>query len=287
MWTLSAFADEADPGCDEQIAALRRAGIKRIDMRNIDGHNITELPLHQAEIIASKLETAGITVACFGSPIGKIDIADGFQADLKKLEHLGVLSDVLGCKAVRIFSYFNEHGVAIDQWQRAALDRLRRLRDKAQQLDLVLIHENERHIFGDRCEQVLVLADELRDGQTFKLIFDFDNYHQSGDDVWDNWQKLRHVTDAFHLKDSDEHNRHVPVGQGCGRVREILTDALERDWVGPLSLEPHLKRSEAVMATGPHGQVNESYAQMGPQQCFQAAAQAAIALMDDISAPLD
>ena len=286
-WTLSAFADEAGRSCDEQIAALCRAGIKRIDMRGIDGYNIAQLPLDHAKVIAGKLEEAGITVAYFGSPIGKIDIAADFQADLEKLDHLGRLSDVLGCKMVRIFSYFNEQGAAMARWQQASLDRLRQLHDRAQQLDLVLVHENERHVFGDRCEQVLLIAEQMRNGQTFRLIFDFDNYHQSGDDVWDNWLKLRDVTDAIHLKDSDERGQHVPVGQGGGRVRAILTDALKRGWVGPLSLEPHLKRSEAVALTGPHGHANESFAELSAEQCFHAAAQAAMSLLGEIQAPVD
>ena len=160
--------------------------------------------------------------------------------------------------------------------------------DLAQKLKKVLefVHENEMHVFGDRCDQVRLIADEMRDGQTFKLIFDFDNYHQSGDDVWDNWLKLRDVTDAIHLKDSDGQGQHVPVGQGGGRVREILVDALKRGWSGPLSLEPHLKHSNAVALTGPHGQPNESFSRMSTEQCFLAAAEAAIALLGDIQAPV-
>lgn len=285
-WLLSAFADEASQSCDEQIAALCRAGIKRIDMRKIDGYNITQLPLDHAEVVANKLDAAGITVAYFGSPIGKIDITADFQGDLEKLDHLGRLSGMLGCKAVRIFSYFNEQAAGMAQWQQVSLDRLRRLHDRAQQLGLVLVHENEMHVFGDRCDQVRLIADEMRDGQTFKLIFDFDNYHQSGDNVWDNWLKLRDVTDAIHLKDSDGQGQHVPVGQGGGRVREILVDALKRGWSGPLSLEPHLKHSDAVALTGPHGQPNESFARMSTEQCFLAAAEAAIALLGDIQAPV-
>ena len=70
-----------------------------------------------------------------------------------------------------------------------ALNRLGQLRDLAAKLGLVLFHENERDIWGDVCEHVLVIAEQLR-GDHFKLIFDFDNYNQCGEDVWANWQKL-------------------------------------------------------------------------------------------------
>src|SRR5690554_411081 len=105
----------------------------------------------------------------YGSPIGKIDLADDLQIDLDKLDHLGKLKDIFGCDAVRIFSFYNRKKQADKAtWQREAVDRLNRLRDRAGQLGLVLFHENESDIFGDHPEDVLRLA-ELRDGQTFKL----------------------------------------------------------------------------------------------------------------------
>ena len=131
-----------------------------------------------------------------------------------------------------------------------------------------------------------MLAHEVRDGRTFKLIFDFDNYNQSGDDVWENWQKLREVTDAFHLKDSDKDNQHVPVGQGNGRIQEILSNALQMGWSGPLSVEPHLKRSEAVIDTGPHGRGNRSFAELSIAETFDIAARTAVELLDRIKADI-
>jgi len=182
---------------------------------------------------------------------------------------------------VRIFSYYNKAGVAMDQWQAGSIERLSHLRDMAEQLGLVLYHENERFIFGDRLEQVQVLAKQLR-GDHFKLIFDFDNYQQSGDDVWKNWQALKDLTDAFHLKDSTKDNVHVPIGKGDTRLVDILADALSRDFQGPISLEPHLQHSAAVMATGPHGEANQAYADMDSADVFHIAAVAATELLDQL-----
>ena len=57
-WILSAFADEAAATCDDQIVALHKAGIAQIDIRGIDGFNITALPLKQARIVRSKFDAA-------------------------------------------------------------------------------------------------------------------------------------------------------------------------------------------------------------------------------------
>ncbi|MEX0776668.1 MAG: sugar phosphate isomerase/epimerase [Phycisphaeraceae bacterium] len=282
-WVLSAFADEAGSSCEEQIKALQRAGFAHIDIRGIDGFSIVALPVDKAWEIRRKLDDAGITVNMFGSPIGKIDIADDFETDLKKLRHLGALIEPLGCRAVRLFSYYNKGKLPKDAWQAESMKRLGALRDEAKKLGLVLYHENERHIFGDLCVDVLKLA-ALRDGQSFKLIFDFDNYNQSGDDVWDNWLKLRDKTDAIHLKDSDKGNQHVPVGQGNGQVRKIMADAMARGWNGPLTLEPHLSHSKAVAATGPSGKANEQYATMSQADSFHVAAQTAKKLLAEVGA---
>ncbi len=284
-WTLSAFADEAGQPAEDQIAASRRAGLRFIDLRNVGDYNITELPEDEATAVAAKLNDAGIAVNMFGSPIGKIDIADPVDIDLAKLDHLAKMRDIFGCNAVRIFSYYNNtNKVGMPQWQDEALSRLEKLRARAESLDLVLYHENEGGIFGDHLDQVKSIADRLRDGRRLLLIFDFDNYNRGGDDVWANWQALREQTDAFHLKDSDASGQHVPIGHGAGRAREILSDALEMGWSGPLSLEPHLRHSAAVLATHVSGRENESFKDLSAADCFHLAAETAQKLLREIGA---
>lgn len=94
--TFSAFTDEAGRSCEEQIAACQRAGLRFMDLRSIDGIGITTLPIEHAQTVREKLDAAGISVKMFGSPIGKIDIADPFETDLAKLQHLGTLAPVFG-----------------------------------------------------------------------------------------------------------------------------------------------------------------------------------------------
>lgn len=282
MWTLSAFADEAGTSTEAQITALKRAGLHYIDIRGIDGHNITALPLEAAREIKIKLDEAGIETQMFGSPIGKIDISEELETDRAKLRHLAELAPILGCNAVRIFSYFNKNGASHADWKAESLRRLKTLRDDAEQLNLVLYHENERHIFGDLGDDVLAIS-ELRNAN-FKLIFDFDNYNQSGENVRATWDKLAELTDSIHLKDSTKDNKHVPVGQGNGQVREILLDAVARGWNGPIAVEPHLSHSGAVAATGPSGQANESYASMKSEDSFHIAVEEAKKLLNEVGA---
>jgi len=283
-WNFSAFADEAGGQIDQQIQALHDAEMHFIDLRNVNGHSIVKLPEDEAKAIKAQLDEAGITVNMFGSPIGKIDIADDFQTDLDRLDHLAKMRDVFGCSAVRMFSYYNrKEEKPLDEFAKVAMDRLQQLKDKAGELGLVLFHENERHIYGDRLPEVLDIS-RLRDGKTFKMIYDFDNYNQSGDDCWENWDKLRNLTDAIHFKESNEKNEHVPMGTGAGQVHKILTDAVKIGWAGPVILEPHLSHSDAVMATGPSGASNQALKDMTDAECFQVAVDAAKKVMQDVGA---
>jgi sugar phosphate isomerase/epimerase len=282
-WLLSAFTDEAGDSCEAQIEAAQKNGLTRLDLRGMDGFNCTTMPLDHARGVAQKLNDAGLGVGMFGSPIGKIDIADSVQTDVAKLEHLAELAPILGCRSVRIFSYYNKENRPHDFWQLESLSRLELLKNRAKQLGMVLYHENERHIYGDLCADVLQIA-QLRDKETFKMIFDFDNYNQSGEDVWENWTKLGDLTDAIHLKDSTESNEHVPAGQGNGRIREILTDAKARGWNGPVIVEPHLSHSGAVAATGPSGVANQAFSAMAPHESFKVALDAAHQLLKEIGA---
>lgn len=291
-WILSAFADEAADGPDGQIAALNEAGINHIDLRNADGHNISNMPIDYAQSMARKLEAGGIRVCMFGSPIGKIDIADDFEIDLAKMRHLGQMKKIFNADKVRIFSYWNKKGPADEAtWRKISLERLHRLCDLAAELGLVLYHENELGIFGDYVRRVEILRDEVHAAHPdqFKLIFDFDNYNQCGEDVMAAWKAVGGATGAIHLKESrkqpDGTFQHVPAGEGDGHIPEILADLASRGWDGPLTLEPHLARSAGVVATGAHGNPNQSLKDLTPAQCFQIAARAAKGILKQLNQP--
>lgn len=282
-WQLSAFTDEAGHGLATQIDACRQSGLRRLDLRRVDGVVVTELPLDHAGRVAAALGEAGLSVQMFGSPIGKIDIADDVESDLKRLRHLGELRDTFGASAVRIFSYYNRGGASGAQWRRATLDRLNALRDEAGRLGLHLYHENESGIYGDEIERVLEIA-ELREPGVFSMIYDFANYIRAGRDGLATWRLAKPVTDAFHLKDQTRDGEHTPMGRGDTDAEAILRDAVESGWGGPLTVEPHLKFSEAVVATGVHGRAAVDSATMTQRETFAMAVAAAQELLTRVGA---
>ena len=301
QWILSAFADEAGPTADDQIAALKKAGLTHIDIRSVEGFNVSELPLAKAELVHRKFQDASIKVNMLGSPIGKITIADDFQIDVKRLKHLASVGEIVECNKVRIFSYYNakDKPASFEAWRDESIRRLKELKALAGDLGLVLYHENESAIFGDSVANVKILIDALRDHgnqavagkpSAFAAIFDFGNYNHGGEDVWEAWVTLRDFTDAFHLKENvkgpDGKLQHVPVGQSNIPSTRIFADALARGWSGPLSLEPHLSHSPAVLATGPGGKPNQKLSELTTAETFHVAAEAAKDVLGKLKAPI-
>ncbi len=280
-WTLSAFADEAGPTIDTQIAALRDAGISFVDLRTVGTCSITDLPHDDARSAARMLENAGITVLMYGSPIGKIDIADDFATDLARLEHLADLAGMFGARAVRIFSYYNRRGATKDVWREESLSRLERLRGRAAELGLELYHENESGIYGDHPADVLEIA-RLRDEPTFRTIYDFSNFIRTGVSGWQTWEMLRDVTDGFHLKDQIRDGAVVPIGHGDTDAERIIADAAASGWRGPCTIEPHLASSWAPAPDDGSGDERATFEDLGPLPCFSIACREARALLEKL-----
>lgn len=281
-WTLSAFADEAADSAAGQIAALTQAKIDHVDLRSVDGINIVELPVDHAKQVKQMLDDAGIQVGMYGSPIGKTDIADDVDIELKRLDHLGKMLEVFGATNVRAFSFYNKEKLPASDWKRQSFDKLIKLRDRAAELGLVLYHENETEVYGDHPDQIVELA-ELRSDH-FKLIYDFANYQRTGSEPWANWQRLKPMTDALHFKDQKANGDHVPIGNGDTMANEIMADAVKTGWSGPCTLEPHLYMSDAVLSTNVHGRGDTSLQGKTREELFQIAAENAHRLMSSAGA---
>ena len=104
---LCAFSDEADASLEGQIAALKRNNVPYMEMRNVNGKNVTELTLEEAKEVRATLDENGIKVWSIGSPIGKVDINTDFDEYLKLVKHTCELANILGAKKIRAFRFFN------------------------------------------------------------------------------------------------------------------------------------------------------------------------------------
>ncbi len=81
---LAAFADEADGSLDGQISAMQKNGVDYLEIRGVDGENISDITADKARDIRARLDAAGISVWSLGSPFGKIGITEKFEPHLEK-----------------------------------------------------------------------------------------------------------------------------------------------------------------------------------------------------------
>ena len=85
---LSGFSDEISPDFDKQMQVISQLGMKYIEIRGVDGKNITELTPDEVAVVKEKLDAAGVQISSIGSPIGKIDITDDFAPHLETFRKL-------------------------------------------------------------------------------------------------------------------------------------------------------------------------------------------------------
>ncbi len=230
--TLCAFADEASTDFDGQIKALLRNNIYNIELRGLDGKNISTLTEDEAKLYAEKLDKAGIKVWSLGSPLGKISIESPREEHENLLRKLLKLADIFGTKRIRIFSYF-VHREDYAKYRDEVIERMRALVKIAD--GYMLCHENESEIFGatvKNCEDIYDNVNGLYS------VFDSSNFIQWDEDIKEAYDKLVKRAYYIHVKDSRYDTKQiVPVGYGDGMYDKILS-GLTKDTT--LTLEPHL-----------------------------------------------
>ena len=96
--TIYAFADEASASIDKQMEAMKRNGLQGLEIRNVDGVNVSDITLEKAKEVHEKMEAAGLKVWSIGSPLGKIGIEAAFEPHLEKLKHTLEVAKILESK---------------------------------------------------------------------------------------------------------------------------------------------------------------------------------------------
>ena len=236
-YILSAFADEASPALDEQIKALKEAGVCCVELRGVDGKNVKDLTIEEAEAVRAKLDAAGIAVSSMGSPFGKIGINDDFAPHFEEFKHALKLCKVLGTGLMRIFSFYIPEGEDPNEYREEVMHRLGFMLEAAEEADVRLAHENEKGIYGDigdRCVDLLEMF-----GDKMGCIFDPANFIQCGDKPYEQFVKLERFITYMHVKDAlFEDGSVVPCGAGDGGLQPLLDEINGTDMY--LSVEPHL-----------------------------------------------
>lgn len=233
---LSAFADESCDGFSGQIDALKRNALGYLEIRNLDGMNVSKLTLERAREIRNILDSEGLGVWSIGSPIGKIQIGDDFEAHMDLYRHTLDVARELGAGNIRLFSFFMPKGEDPGQYKNLVLERMARFVETAKPYGVNPCHENEKGIYGDNAARCLEIHKAV---PALKAVFDPANFVQCGQDTLQAWDLLYPFVHYMHIKDALPNGRVVPPGMGSGNV-PLLIKKYYAQGGQVLSLEPHL-----------------------------------------------
>jgi sugar phosphate isomerase/epimerase len=240
-FVLSGFADEISPDLDEQLAVLAAESISHLELRSVWSTNVADLDDAQVARLRRELDDSGVRVSAIGSPIGKIGIDAPFQPELERLRRVADVAGELGTSLVRVFSFFIPRAHDPGRYRASVIERMAALAALAEERGLVLAHENEKEIYGDRpdrCADVIASVGS----PALRATFDAANFVQCGVRPHSEaYELLRPYLVYVQVKDAlAQTGEVVPAGQGDGQVRDTLVALRDSGFAGYLSLEPHL-----------------------------------------------
>jgi sugar phosphate isomerase/epimerase len=241
-WRLSGFGDEIDPDPVVQVAALQSLGAGHIEVRSAWGTNVVDFTDDQLAALRRILADRSMAVSAIASPVGKVDVALPLEHEVERLGRAIVAAQALDASYIRIFSFYN----AYDQ-RDAVLERMRALTSLAEREQVVLLHENEKEIFGDVPERVLDLVESVGSDH-LRLAWDSANFVQVGVRPFtDGYLLLRPYLDYLQVKDAIAATGEVvPAGRGDGELVQTLEALRDDGYSGFASLEPHLVDTGAL-----------------------------------------
>jgi len=257
MNILTGISDEAGPGLESQIRATRELGWHHIELRAVEisgfpTANAHDIPEAAFDRLVHRLEVAGTDVHCFASAVMNWTkkVSDPFEITLAEVQRALSRMQRLGTKYVRIMSFKpedDEYRIPAEVFRRVG-DVVKMFRDHG----LQPVHENCMNYGGMSWQHALELLDRCLGLQ---WVFDTANPLFNPDrsrpkpwprrDPWEFWAHVRDHVVHIHVKDAtcrpakDDADYQWP-GEGQGRVRDILRDALARGYDGAISIEPHM-----------------------------------------------
>lgn len=242
MWTLTGFADEISPDLDVQLDTLRREEIEYLEFRGVWNKNVLDLNDADIETVKARLAERSVKVSSIGSPIGKIAITDDFAPHLVAFKRALRVAQTLEAPYIRIFSFFMPADIEPERYRQQVLDRLGQIVRLTEGQGVTLLHENEKHIYGDtpqRCHDIL----NAINSPLLRAAWDPANFVQC--DVrpfTEGFALLQPFIAYIHVKDALQGSGEVvPAGEGDGQWPATIAALKAARFDGFFSLEPHLQ----------------------------------------------
>lgn len=224
---LAVIGDEIGPSLPEMISFCAENGVRRLDMRTVDGRNLLGMSIDEVKKVRATLDKAGLTVPTFVSPVlkwsapgkqpaggGKVDFAFDPKTcpAADPIEHAFAVAQALGARHMRVFSYLRYAG-----YQPSDLSaEWMRLQSFAEAHDVIVEMENEPVCNVGSVAELAAFFRALPATSHLRPLVDISNSWSIGEppaaaDI----ALLAPSVDLIHLKDRDlGARRTVPLGDG-------------------------------------------------------------------------
>ena len=272
-YILSAFADEVTSVFEDQLKYVNKQGIGYIELRNLDGTNVSSLTIEDAKKYKALMDKYGVKASAIGSPVGKIDITADQTEHFELFMHTLDLADIFETKNIRMFSYFYPEGTDCHDYREAIMANLEKMLVEAEKRGINLCHENEARIYGETpvdCEDIM-----KQFGGRMKSVLDMGNFAFCNQNPMEGYERLRDYIEYIHIKDAFNDGTIVPAGSGKGQIEEILSlfnDFTDREVI--LTLEPHLTTFSGLDKLSNMDDIKVQNAFETPEIAFDAGTQA-------------
>lgn len=245
-WVLSGFGDEIDQDPVVQLSVLEALGARHLELRGAWNTGVLELDPAQRSELRKLLDERGFGVSAIASPLGKVSLDLPVEAEVTRLATAIDLARAFSTRYIRMFSFYQE-GRDPAGMRDDVLVRLRAMAELAQREDIVLLHENEKDIYGDTPERVLDLIESVGSDH-LRVAWDSANFVQVGSRPFtDAYAALRPYLEYVQVKDAIAADGSVvAAGEGDGELVETLTALRDDGYQGFISLEPHLSAAHAL-----------------------------------------
>ena len=217
---LSGFADEAanDKTLDQQFSAFAALGMRYFSIRFVDaGHgikNIMALDADELETVKQKINESGLSVSSLGSPLGKVkllDVDDGTTTPYRPFdEYLAnevpracELTNELGAKLIRGFSFYHPRGSNIEDHFSQAVDQIGKIVDVCDSHGLTYGLEVEANLVGQTGDYLARINEQVNQ-EAMLLIFDGGNLVTMGlstEEVYQQYLAMKPGLGWLHIKD--------------------------------------------------------------------------------------
>lgn len=217
---LSGFADEAanQKTLDQQFSAFAALGMRYFSIRFVDAgngvKNVMGLDANELQTVKDKIAEYGLTVSSLGSPIGKVklcDVDDGTTTPYRPFDKYIAedvpracdLTNELGCKLIRGFSFYHPKGSSLEEHFAQATDQVGKIADVCGQAGLTYGLEVEANLVGQTGELLAKMHEQINN-DSLVLIFDGGNLVTMGfsaDEVFEQYQFMKPGLGWLHIKD--------------------------------------------------------------------------------------